>query len=168
MFVALLVSDCTRNSFPLLLGILNGVGAQLWRNGNFHRCENTTHYNSWELSLNQHILRFCKSLNLLLKKKKVKIRLLFLIANEYIENVPHSLWEIKACLIEAHFHTISWCSSHFRHFQILFTFLEKKDINPEEMCLSPKSSVQAFSLLHFLLPNFWLIRWKTVYFLRWQ
>lgn len=69
-FVALLVSECTRNSFPLLLGSLNGVGAQLWRNGNFHRCENTTHCNSWELSLNQHILRFCKSLNLLLKKKK--------------------------------------------------------------------------------------------------
>lgn len=41
------------------------------------------------------------------KKKKVKICLLFLIANEYIENVPHSLLEIKACLIEAHFHTIS-------------------------------------------------------------
>lgn len=76
-FVALLVGDCTRNNIFLLLGNFKWVGALPWGNGNVHRRQNATHYNSWELSLNQHILRFCKSLNLLLQKKKSNLSRLF-------------------------------------------------------------------------------------------
>lgn len=71
------------------------------------------------------------------------------------------LWEIKACLIEAHFHTISWCSSHFRHFQIIFYFLVKY-INLKEKCFL-QSHLSRLLVSHIFAAKLRLERWKKLY-----